>query len=456
MAGAIFDWRMGSKPWKEVGPPDPVSNRVGLSVESEAVQRPASKTCLAFMLLLVSSIAFVMACGGGGSPAGTATTPQPANPSITKDVVIGCRTLGVAWAPFNHEMTSFRLDPATGFVASSSISARTGNHCAAIALTGDLLFLSSGTGVPPHNVPPTPNFGSIESYRVNRSSGTVSPLGLAFAQTVDAPPLDLTIDAAGQNLYFAVQGFYVTTPDLFATTINQQSGTLTILQTLFSEGLESLPAGMVVSPDGHFLFRRSYTFVASTTLEEWIEVYARDASGHLTLQPALRYTRSLPATFSSFPGGSFWISADGKFLFDCKDGTRVFSVDTSTGALTLVSTTPGATGTAYPDPKGEFVIYLDRDSQTLSVYRIDTNPQRVSLVRSSAFTDPDAVPGGFSASGTLFLIHVSHFSGGVYDFRTSVYRFSRPSGSLDGVTALDPGVSGWANSLESFVTFTSQ
>jgi 6-phosphogluconolactonase len=180
--------------------------------------------------------------------------------------------------------------------------------------------------------------------------------------------------AQSHSSAFDASGSYVFIPNKGLNSIAQfafdeNSGTLTAsspAQVAAKSGAG--PRHMALHPNG------SIAYVANE-LDSTVATYAVSASGQLTAKGSLS---TLPANFSGkSTGAHVEITPNGKLLFASNrghDSIAVFSIDATSGALTLLEHEPtrGKTPRDFDvDPSGSYLIAANQDSSSLAVFDIE-------------------------------------------------------------------------------------
>jgi len=316
----------------------------------------------AFLLL-----AILAGCGGGGStpinnggnPGGgsSGSTPPPL-PAGAELLYVG-DNVGV--------IHGFAVDPNTGKPTALTPTTSVTNQAAAsdVALEADLGTMilyatSNGQGGP--NVVP---------FLIDHNTGALSASG---SQTLSVSPLGLAAAPGGGSSGSACCLYvFGNAAQLFQFTINSSNAALT--QKTPAIALPCIPHGLAAAPSG-----------------SWLGLTCDGTSGGeivgLTRAP-LTGTVGAPQVVPS--GGNspqgIRVTPDGKFVIVANQGSNnvsVFSLDSTSGALTVVSGSPFASGT-QPAPvaidpplvagkasSAKFVFVGDTGGNTLSTYSIDS------------------------------------------------------------------------------------
>jgi 6-phosphogluconolactonase len=186
------------------------------------------------------------------------------------------------------------------------------------------------------------NFGTELS--VNLTTGALTKIGTA---KVSGNPYYVAINSSGSFVYILNYG----QETISAFSVNQTSGVLTeITGSPFAAG-EGFPVSEVVSPDGKLLFVATQPS-SNPTLGSTAVFSINSTTGALT-----------PVTGSPFstPGGGNGIVVDptSKFLYFAGNNLSAYSIDATTGALTGITGSPYALSVVANnlkvDPTGKFL-----------------------------------------------------------------------------------------------------
>lgn len=331
----------------------------------------------AIWLLGVSILLGVLAgCGGGssgttpnntgnGGGSGGSSTPPPLAAG-TELLYVG-DNVGV--------IHGFAVDPNSGKPTALSPTTQipippvtNDSSVADVGLAADfggmILYATvAGTGGP-----------NVFSYIVNKTTGALAPAG----QVALSVPLRGHLAAIETNLY-VIPDPSANSAQLFGFSISGNAG-LTPL-TPPSVALPGVPHDLTVAGLGN-------------NLPSWLGVTFDGATGG-EVQPFLRSpnggTSGLQPGSPTSTGGTspqdIRVTPDGKFVVVANTGTNnlsVFSLDSTTGALTAVSGSPFPGGSqpgpvaidpspgAFPAAPAKFVFVADSGDNTLSTYTIDS------------------------------------------------------------------------------------
>jgi 6-phosphogluconolactonase len=232
--------------------------------------------------------------------------------------------------------------------------------------------------------------GEIRSFLVNVPSGVLTPIG-SFP-TGGINPFGAVLTPGGD--YLLTTNFTSGTLMVFA--VNKTAGTLTPITTPIPTG----PAGS--RPFGIIYNRRNNTFYTT-------HIPPGPPGGGPTSVATFRLdldTGAVTAVGAPVPtngaAGSVLFHSSGRFLFQYnRSGTtpsiQRFAIDQTTGAPTLlpdVTMLPGAGNVAMiPDVSGKFLYVTDQNAATVSSYSIDASTGALTLVNT--------LPTSFGALFTL-------------------------------------------------------
>jgi 6-phosphogluconolactonase len=252
------------------------------------------------------------------------------------------------------------------------------------------------------------NTNTISLFKINSTTGAlmeVLPRTALVTSSggVGLSPAVMTMDGAGKFLFVGNQ----VTNDVWVFSIGS-SGALTFVFS--SAPLGSAPSGLTLAASGGFLyvpvptFSAIYVFsVSSGTLTQvgsplivngGVGQLGIDPGGHFLYVPnpslntvtvlKIQSDGSLAPGPGLFATGTTPVAADtnptGAFLYVANSGSTnlsQFQVDTSTGALTALTTSVAGTGTnpasILTDPDAKFIFVVNEQSDSITEYTINTN-----------------------------------------------------------------------------------
>jgi len=306
-----------------------------------------------------------------------------------------------------------------------------------IATSGNFVFVES-TGVNALN----PAEYVLTSYKVDPTTGALkssSTLNVGGMFGGDYPS-NIAVDPAGKYLYMSVIG-PTPNPPIGVFSIDPNTGSLNeVTASEFSSAQPFAAYRMVVSPNGSFLFAAAAVGTAfpGTPPPQGVQPITRDPNTGVlssTLVPL-----AIPkSSVGSSNIEAMAISPSNNFLLGTAvplNQVFVWSIDRNTGALTQVSVfgDPQATTMVAPrgiaiDPTGKFAVVAGSDSNNVSVLSISGSGTLTPVAGSPfpAGSGPTSV--AFNASGKLvFVCNV-----GSNDM--SVFQFDSSTGALTSVPA---------------------
>jgi 6-phosphogluconolactonase len=250
--------------------------------------------------------------------------------------------------------------------------------------------------------------GTISAFAINRTSGALVPIAGTF--TSAGTPTFLTVDPGAHSVYVAnqnpnsVSGFAIT------------SGT-GVLVPVPSSATTGAPVRLNFDPSGRFVHVAEGAAGA--------DIFAITATGALLL---LQNVPAPPgALFSDIlaePRDKFVYVADGV------SGIYAYSFDYLTGKLAPVpggffsaGTTPIALAI---DPSGLFVFVVNHDSQNVTSFSINTNTGALTLLGS---TPAGVSPADLAVDPSGKFLYVADSSGSILEFSIAGGRLS-PLGTI--------------------------
>ncbi len=314
---------------------------------------------------------------------------------IQSDGTLIQRDCGTAQTcPAGSVPESITIDPTGQFVSVTNASSNTVNLYSINQNTGQLSPLS---GLVTRSMPfalsyftdtaevsVTPRFAyvgnydgiSISSYSINSGTGSLSAIGTPIATA--GKPTAVTTNLSGSYLFATNE----TTDNVSVFSINSGSGALTQISgspfpiETNPTGPETGPVSISVDPSGRFAYAANST--------DSLSAYSiNSATGALTL-----------LTGSPFVTGdnpsSVTVDPTGRFLYNTNintDNVSAFSIDTVTGALTSIGTIAAgdAPSSIVVDPSARFVYVANNGSLGYSVSAYSIDPLTGALI--------DNVPG---------------------------------------------------------------
>ncbi len=231
--------------------------------------------------------------------------------------------------------------------------------------------------------------GNVSLFEI-QSDGTLVQRDCGAAQTCPAGsvPESIAVDPTGQ--FVSVANGSDNTLSLFA--IDQSSGQLTAIHEVVARVAPS--AAAYYADTAEVTVTPRFAYVGNYDGNS-LSAYAINASsGSLTSIGTPVTTAGKPSAVASDLAGSFLYATN-----DTTDNVSVFSINSSNGTLTEISGSPfgietNPTGPQFGpisvsiDPSGRFA-YVANSSDTLSAYSIDSSTGALSLITGSPFATGD-------------------------------------------------------------------
>jgi 6-phosphogluconolactonase len=367
--------------------------------------RPISLTGILASTLTALLILPFVGCSNSSS------TPPPPPPSGNTNFVY---TANAAGTP--STVSVLASSPTTGALSSVSGSPyNTGSSSRALKVdpAGKYVFVANTAS------------GDISAFTINPVNGALSPVaGSLFP--VEAGVNGIAIDPTGAYLY-AVSG---SSANLWEFSIDN-SGALHNLATspVLIDASGSQSGALTIDPSGKFLY-----VTANAAAGTSIYAFARNtASGTASLIAGAIYSIDL---FSN----SIITDPSGKFVLAVSNGSStlfgliaIFSLDSTTGKLAEVATSPFQTGSdpssVTVDPSGKFVYVANTSDATISAFTLNTTSGVLGTVAGSPFPSGGHGtingPLGIVVDAAGKYIYVCNASNDI-----SVFTFSTQTGAL--------------------------
>lgn len=241
--------------------------------------------------------------------------------------------------------------------------------------------------------------GSVAAFSVNTTSGALTTIaGAPYAAGTN--PNAIIADPAGKFLYVANSGSH----DITAFTITASTGALVPIAT-FAAGSSTLTAGqavgLAVHPTGKFLY------VATDV--SGIDVFSIDStSGALTFVNTILPQSGSIQSITINRAGTFAYATDGS------SAVEEFSVNTTTGVLATLAASPIAAGTVpivlTSDSTGTHVYVANQASNNVFSYGILTDGS-LSLI-SGGTISAGGSPSSIAIEPSGKFVYVTNFNGG--------------------------------------------
>ena len=260
--------------------------------------------------------------------------------------------------------------------------------------------------------------GSVSSYAINGTTGTLTPIGTTQAPCAPSPgscaPWSLAVHPSGKFLYVANEGgFTPTSVSMYAidTTprVDAIAGVLELIGTVAVDGRAE---SVTVDPSGKFAYVADGGDNSDGSKGTKVSMYSIDATTGVLTSIGTIAAGPSPSSITIHPGGKFVyvgnsnsndlsiyaidattgkltltgtvtgisgivIHPSGKFGYV---GASIYAIDKTTGALMFAGTTGTASGPSTIDPSGKFAYGLNSNLNTISMYSIDPGTGALTLI----------------------------------------------------------------------------
>ena len=244
---------------------------------------------------------------------------------------------------------------------------------------------------------------SIAAYSINGTTGALTALTGSPFPTSDTEAYGISTDPAGKFLFQSAANDDQVT--VFA--INQTDGTLT---SVGSFGVGFFAAQATTDGLGRYLY------VTAGNLGGEVAIFSIGATGFLTPIAGSPFSITI-AQLRSEPSGNFLVGVTGNGAnngFPSDNHVYVYAIDQSTGALSPVSGSPFLTtytpGTFAVSPSGTLVYTFNQTvsgSSPMEGFQLDTTSGALTALSSSPFTSLTASDGMFDQSGAFLFLYSS-------------------------------------------------
>lgn len=357
------------------------------------MKRVTSLVCGFFLLGLLGG------CGGSGSNTssgnngGTPNSGPSTLPGGTELLYVG-DNVGV--------IHGFGVDPNSGNLTALPTVVATN-----VAAAGDVGLAADAGGMVLYATSDGVGGANVLSFIISKSTGTLSPSG---SVTLSVPPRKLA--AVEQNLY-VIPDHSANSAEMFAFSIDPSTAALTQLN----------PAITLPAPANDLAVAEFGNNVPS-----WMGLAFEGNSGGeiqgIVRQPnggATGLQLGSPTSSSGDSPQAIRVTPDGKFVVVVNQGTSssictlncvsVFSLDSGTGALTEVPSSPFASGdgpgAVAIDPSGKFVFVGNTAGNSLSAYTIDASGNLTPVAGTPVALGTNAQPASIAVDPGGKFVYVS-------------------------------------------------
>jgi 6-phosphogluconolactonase len=355
------------------------------------------------MLMCIAMLSLALIACGGGSGSGSSTSGGGngggGTTSQTEILYVASGSNG------QGEILAYTVNPNSGLSTPVSINGPSHVYEMHIDPTGKFLYASDF------------DLGAVHVYSINPSTGAITEITGSPFTASQAP-------GNGGPLAASPDGKFVFYSNAFGAvaTFTVSSGVLTPTANVVN--VPGQPSAMVVDPTSKFLYLANHAdyFVGAGQFS----VFAIDATtGGLTQVPGSPFSFQT----NSEPSGIV-MNSSGNFLYTALSNSSAVggvSVNTTTGALTLISGAPWATGSFLPDyiaiaPSGAFLYVSQQGSGGVNAFSIDQTSGALTLVQTLDGGNPSQIV--VSPSGKFLYASDTAFHG------VSTYAIDQSSGNL--------------------------
>ena len=313
---------------------------------------------------------------------------------------------------------------------------------------------------------PAPGGGSSNSFTFTITPGAVDPQSIAVDPTEESSPMwriwavmvatcpctrstpppgpwhpsdhrctlqdegtdSVTVDPFGKFAYVANSGLFDTSGSVAMYTINATTGALTstgVIDTVRS------PSSTAVDPTGKFAYVANGDGVIPNNVAMFTINATTGASTSIGTIPVQGFANSVVVD----PTGKFAYVATGNSTFGTAGSVSMYSINTTTGALTSMGEIAAGTnpGSVAVDPTGKFAYVTNGGSNNVSMYTINaTTGALTSIGTIAAGTNPDSV----AVDPTGKFSYVTNY----HSNDVSMYAINVTSGALTPIGTIPAGL----------------
>jgi len=284
------------------------------------------------------------------------------------------------------QLLAFKLDPATGTLGSPSTTATPLTLGVAVDPASKFLYVSD----------PDPVTPAIEIFSIDPKTGSLTPDG-AFVLTGICPlcppvngPGALTMDSKGKLLYYGSESFGGGLSEVIGgLSVNAATGALNAVPNSPFPA-DDVPYGVLVHPSGHFVYTENTPNppVFPFALQSVSGFSIDPSTGTLTPMSESPFSPPVNADLTGFaihPSGKFMYASAGT----AANGILAWSIDSTTGALSVLPASPFAAGTTpigvTIDPAGKFLYASNGGGGGISGFTIDAASGGLNPMSGSPF-----------------------------------------------------------------------
>jgi 6-phosphogluconolactonase (cycloisomerase 2 family) len=269
-----------------------------------------------------------------------------------------------------NTISRFKIDPTTGSLTEALPRTLLTTSSGAVGLSPGVMTMDSGG-----------NFLFVGNQVTNDvwvfSIGASGALTFVSSAQLAAPPSGLTLSASGDFLYVPVQTFSA----IYVFSVNSGALTQVGAPLVVNGGV----AEVGIDPQSHFLY-------VPNPAANTVTVLLIQPDGSLAQRPGAFATANNPVAAQTDPTGAFLYVANANSA-----NLSQFQVDSSTGALTPLSTPTAGTGTGPQsfvlDPTAKFLFVINQGGHSVSEFTFDS---KGTLTTTGNTVQVSIVPRSFS------------------------------------------------------------
>jgi DNA-binding beta-propeller fold protein YncE len=363
-----------------------------------------------------NAVNFMITSGTGGTSGTCAGAVNPQ--SITVDPTGKFAYVANGGCPdaFDGSVSMYTINPTDGTLTSAGPPVTSGDLSAdsvAVDPSGKFAYVANwGDGA---------TAGSVSSYAINSTTGTLAPTGTIGAPCAPPPgpgscaPWSLAVHPSGKFVYVANEGgFTPTSVSMYA--IDATTGVLGLIGTVAAGGRA---VAVAVDPSGKFAYVADGGQNSNGSKGTTVSMYSIDATTGVLTSIGIITAGLSPSSIAIHPSGKFVyvvnndsndistytlnlstgdlasigtlaatagsivIHPSGKFAYVMSSGgVAMYSIDTTTGVLTFAGTTAsGSTPNSITiHPSGKFAYGTNSVSNNVSMYSVDTSTGSLTLI----------------------------------------------------------------------------
>ena len=279
------------------------------------------------------------------------------------------------------------------FVKNNSVASWTSKALITAGFLIALIGCGSGGSSTQLSPPPAPqqyvyaanyNSNDVSAYVINSSTGALtpipgSPFNTAGGQANQGQTGSVAVDPSGKFVYVSSTQ---PSPEISAYAINASTGALTpIPGSPFAAGAG--PGQLAIDPSGKFLFEANEYSTASGSGGVFVFTI-NSSTGALTTVAGSPFAAESLIGFAVHPSGKFLYAVD--FYTPT---VEAFTIDQTTGVLTSIPGSPFPAGNSpykmTVDPSGKFAYITDQVGGTILAFTIDSATGALTAVSGSPF-----------------------------------------------------------------------